>query len=129
MADTKPGISKSEMEVLQTLWQHGPGTIREITSCLPAGRQSLAYTTVQTLLNRLEAKGYAVSDKTTVPNVFRAEVSREALVKHRLRGLIDDLCDGTALPIVAALIKDRRFGKKDIERFRALLDEVEPKKD
>ena len=129
MAETKPGISKAEMEVLHALWERGPGTIREVDAHLSPRKHPWAYTTLQTLLNRLEAKGYVVSDKRIVPNVFRAAVSREALMKHRLRTLIEDLCEGTALPLVAALVKDKRFTKKEIQEFRRLLDELQPRKD
>ena len=129
MAETKPSISKAEMEVLQALWERGPGTIREVNAHLSPRKRRWAYTTLQTLLNRLEAKGYVVSDKRIVPNVFRAAVSREALMKHRLRTLIEDLCEGTALPLVAALVKNKRFTKKEIREFRRRLDELQPRKD
>lgn len=128
MAKTEQGISRAEMDVLRVLWKHGPGTIREIAEHLPPGKKQWAYTTLQTLLNRLEAKGCAVSDKRIVPNVFRAAVTRENVMKKRLRSLMDDLCDGMALPLALALVKDKKFSKAEIREFRQILEELDSEK-
>jgi predicted transcriptional regulator len=125
MAKSEPGIGKAEMEVLRVLWEHGPGVIREVVERLSSRKRPWAYTTVQTMLNRLEAKGYVASDRDASPTSYRASVTRELLMKRRLGGLIDELCDGAALPVVAALVKDKRFCAEDIARFRELLDKVD----
>ena len=52
----RPGLSESEMEVLKALWDHGPGTVRQINGVLGGRGRSWAYTTVLTLLQRLGAK-------------------------------------------------------------------------
>ncbi len=129
MAKTSPRISKAEMDVLRVLWDHGAGTVREVAEHLPPGKKQWAYTTLQTLLNRLEAKGYVSSDKRAVPNVFRPSVTRESLMRKRLRTLIDDLCDGAALPVAMALVKDKKFSKDDVRAFRRLLEDLDSKKE
>jgi predicted transcriptional regulator len=80
---------------------------------------------VQTLLSRLQAKGYAVSDKSGVAHVFHAAVTRDDLIQQRLVDLADRLCEGTASPLVHALVGGHRFTAEEIEEFRKLLDKAE----
>jgi predicted transcriptional regulator len=127
MAKPSPTISDAELEVLRSLWEHGPGTIREIGIWLRAHKRRWAYTTVQTLLNRLAAKGYVACDRKGVPHVFRPAVSRDGIVKQRLRAVADQLCEGAASPLVMALVSSHRFSKEEIRQFRQLLDEVQPR--
>jgi len=126
MAKVQPPVSDAELEVLKALWADGPGTVRDVGARLRRGKRRWAYTTVQTLLNRLLNKGCVACDKRTVPHVFQASVSREGLMRRGLNQLADDLCDGTATPLVAALVRGSRFSKEELDSFRRLLDEAEP---
>ena len=121
MAD-RPGLSEAEMEVLKTLWAHGPGTVRRINELL-AGRR-WAYTTVLTLLQRLVAKGYVAREAAGVAHVFRAAVTREEVLERRLKETADELCDGSAAPLLLALVQGNTFSPEELARFRRLLDEA-----
>jgi predicted transcriptional regulator len=116
------------MDVLKVLWEHGPATVREVNAVLRRRGRRYAYTTVQTLLQRLEAKGHVNSDKSGVAHVFCAKVSRDGLLRRGLADLADELCDGTATPLVQALVEGYRFTPDEIERLRRLIDELERKK-
>ena len=121
-------ISKTELLVLKVLWEQGPATVREIHSVLTEQGRDWAYTTVLTLLQRLESKGYVTSEKSGIAHIFRPLVSREGLLLHRLRELAWEVTDGAATPLVQALVEGHRFSEEDIEWFRELLDRVEPRK-
>ena len=123
-----PEVSKAEMQVLQALWREGPGTVREVGARLKTRQRRWAYTTVQTLLNRLEAKGYVATDKRALAHLYRAAQGRQRFLSQRLRDLSDRLCDGETSPLVAALVTGRNFTPEDIEHFRKLLDEYDPKR-
>jgi predicted transcriptional regulator len=109
---------------LRVLWEHGAGTVRDVDAILRRQRRRWAYTTVLTLLHRLQTKGYVTSDKSELAHVFRAAVSREDLIKQRLGVLADELCEGTASPLVHALVAGNRFSAEEIEQFRRLVDEL-----
>lgn len=128
METRRATISETELEVLKVLWEHGPGTVRDINAFLRRQGEVKAYTTVLTLLQRLQAKGYVASDKTGLAHVFRPTITREDLLQQRLNDLADELCEGTATPLVLALVEGQRFSPQEIERFRCLLDELEGKK-
>jgi predicted transcriptional regulator len=124
VATVPTGIGQIELEVLKVLWEHGPSTVREVHALLQQ-QEDRAYNTVLTHLQRLEAKGYVASDKSGVANVYRAVVSRERMLKQRLRDLANQLCEGTATPLVLALVEGSRFTPEEIEQFRRLLDELD----
>jgi predicted transcriptional regulator len=118
-------VRGAELEVLKVLWEHGPGTVREVNARLQEQGRSWAYTTVQTMLQRLEAKGYVRSDKSGPAHVFEAAVSRDRLLNQRLRDLAEQFCDGTASPLVLALVEGTRFTPEEIQQLRQLLDQLE----
>jgi predicted transcriptional regulator len=117
------------MVVLKALWKHGPSTAREIHSRAAVSRRCWAYTTVLTLLQRLGAKGYVASDKQGAAHVFRAAVSRDRLIRRRLRELTRTVCNGEATPLVLALVQNHRFTSEEIEAFRRLLDRLDSRRE
>jgi predicted transcriptional regulator len=119
-------VSEAELEVLKALWERGPATVRALHTLLSGQGQSWAYTTVQTLLGRLETKGYVRSDRAGPAHVFAPAVSREELLSRRLRDLADQLCDGTTSPLLLALVEGGRLSAQEVRRLRQLLDRLEP---
>jgi BlaI family transcriptional regulator, penicillinase repressor len=124
--ERQASVSESELEVLKTLWDVGPCTVRALNTALQRLGRRWAYTTVQTLLQRLETKGYVASDRAGAAHVYRAAVSRDALVSRRLRDLADQLCGGTASPMLLALVEDGRLTNEDVQHLRRLLDQLDP---
>ena len=121
MTDRLEPISETELRVLGVLWEQGPSTVRQVNEKL----RHWAYTTVQTLLTRLERKGYVACDRSGFAHVFQARVSRDQLMRRRLGELVQQLSDGVATPAVLALVEGHRFSSEEIEQFRRLLDRLE----
>src|ERR1700755_400810 len=100
----QPKLTRLEIQIMETLWSKGPSSIRELLEAFPKD-QRLAYTTVQTVVYRLEAKkGIRRTSKFGNAHVFEAVVSRDS-AQHRM---IDDLValfGGRRLPIVTHLIE------------------------
>ena len=121
-----PSVSDAELEVLKVLWAGGPATVRDVAKTLRGQRRRLAYNTVLTLLSRLREKGFVEADRRDTAHVFRASVSRDELVGSSLSALADRVCDGTASPLLLALVRDPRLSSADIAHLRKLLDDLEP---
>jgi BlaI family penicillinase repressor len=126
MTERGASVSEAELEVLKVLWEQSSGTVREINAVLLKQGRQWAYTTVQTLLHRLESKGHVHSDKSGSTHVYRATISRDDLLSSRLRDLADQFCDGTASPLLLALLGDSRLTADEIKQLRKLLDRLEP---
>jgi BlaI family transcriptional regulator, penicillinase repressor len=124
MDEIKAGLSEAEREALRALWDNGPGTVRQIMELIVDRGRRWAYSTVATLLRRLETKGYAASDTVGGTLVYRAAVSREELLERRLKDAAVELCDGSAAPLVLALVQGNTFTTEELDRIRRLIDEA-----
>jgi BlaI family transcriptional regulator, penicillinase repressor len=118
-------ISEAELAVLKVLWELSRGTVREVRDILLGQGRDWAYTTVQTLLNRLEAKGHVRVERSGSVNVYRPAVSREQFAQQRLSNLAAELYEGAASSLVLALVEGTRFTAAELEQFRKLLDQLE----
>jgi len=128
VAEIPPPPQGAELEVLKALWDNGPGTVREVNDALRRQRHSWAYTTVQTMLHRLEAKGYVRCEKGKPAHVYAAARSREDVLSRRLQDLADQLCDGVATPLLHALVEGGRFTRDDVDQLRKLINRLDPPK-
>lgn len=117
-------LTKFELEVMEALWALGSGSVREIRERLPA-RKRPAYTTVQTIVYRLEEKG-ALRRARKVGNahVFEPLVTRRAAVRR----LLDDLLDffgGSPQTLVAQLVETGRLTLEDVREVEGALARLE----
>lgn len=129
MAETqRPTMSDAEREVLKALWDHGPQTVRQVLEVLTGQGQEWTRSTVITLLQRLEKKGYVGSDKSQFAFVFRAIVSREEVMHSRMVDLAGELCDGETVPLVLAFAQQHRFSMDELAQLRKLIDELAAKR-
>jgi predicted transcriptional regulator len=123
----RPPVSDAELEVLKVLWAAGPATVRDVSAALARRRRRLAYNTVLTLLTRLRDKGYVAADRREPAHQFRAVITRDDLLGSSLKALADRVCDGTASPLMLALVRGRRLTAEDLAALRKLLDDLESK--
>jgi BlaI family transcriptional regulator, penicillinase repressor len=127
MGSGVPVVSDAELDVLKVLWEHGPATVRQVEGQLRRRKRRWAYNTILTLLSRLRDKGCVSSDKGAAAHVFSAAVSRQQLLQHGLCDLADRICDGTASPLVHALVQTGNLSAADLSQLRKLLDELDAK--
>lgn len=125
MGNEPPTISESERDVLKTLWDLGPATVRDIREHLADRGRRWAHTTVNTLLTRLEQKQCVTCDRSGFAHVFTAAISRDEFMRQRLANLADDFCDGTRVPLMLALVDGQKFSDEEIEQFKDLIDQLE----
>lgn len=121
---SRAGISESEREVMQVLWETGPATVRDVHDRLAESGSAWTRSTVITLLQRLEKKGYVGSDRDRFAFVFRPLVSREDLVHERMRQLADELCGGQTAPLLLAFAERQRFTPEELQELRRLVDQL-----
>ena len=126
MPSTK--LSKLELIIMETLWTHGACSIREIHDAFPK-RGRPAYTTVQTMVYRLEAKQMLRrAKKISNAHIFEAVITREAAERR----LIDDLLGlfgGRAQSVMAHLIESGKLTMGDIKEAEKTLRELNRKDD
>jgi predicted transcriptional regulator len=109
-------LTRFELEIMDLLWRLGETSVREIQEAIPE-KSRPAYTTVQTIVQRLEQKG-AVRRTRKVGNalMFEAAITR----KSAYRRLIDEMLDlfgGSAQPLVAHLLESGKLTLEDLKEL------------
>jgi BlaI family transcriptional regulator, penicillinase repressor len=108
----QPKLSKLELQILEALWASGKASIREIQEAFPEPRP--AYTTIQTIVYRLEAKN-AVRRVRKISNahIFEPIIARD-VTRHRMLDEILSLFGGRAQPMMAQLAEAGKLTVEDI---------------
>jgi BlaI family transcriptional regulator, penicillinase repressor len=115
-----PKLSKLEHQIMEALWSRGASSVREVLEAFPEkGRP--AYTTVQTMVYRLEEKG-AIRRTKKIGNahIFEAVISRASAQRR----LVDELLaffGGSSQPVVAHLIESGNLTLDDVKEAEQLL--------
>jgi predicted transcriptional regulator len=110
----QPKLTRLELQVMEALWSHGASSVREIQERFPEKNRP-AYTTIQTMVYRLEAKT-AIRRVKKIGNahIFEALISRNAAQRR----LIDDLLSvfgGRTQPVMAHLIESGKLTLEDVQ--------------
>jgi predicted transcriptional regulator len=122
-----PKLSKLELQIMEVLWTAGPSAIREIQESF-AAKNRPAYTTVQTMVYRLEAKkALRRARKVGNAHVFEALISRDA-ARARLVDEFLSLFGGRMQPVMAQLIEAGNLTAKDVADAEKLLKELSAKR-
>ena len=119
----QPKLSKLEFQIMETLWARNECSIRELQESFPA-RKRPAYTTVQTTVYRMGAKGI-VNRTKKVGNfhVFAPAISRDAAQRR----LMDDLLalfGGRGQPVMTHLIESGKLSMEDVKEAERLLRDL-----
>jgi len=116
-----PALSPSETEILRLVWQLDKATVQDVCDKLPAKRK-IAYATVQTLLRRLEKKGYLKHHIRGKAHVFFAAVKSENVIKRSVNDFLDRLFGGDPIPLMQYLAKHGKIDAGDIEKLKKLAE-------
>ena len=116
---TLPAVSPSETEILRLVWQLGKATVQDVCDKLPAKRK-IAYATVQTLLRRLEKKGYLKHRIRGKAHVFFAAVKSENVIKRSVNDFLERLFGGDPIPLMQYLAEHGKIDVDDIEKLKRL---------
>jgi len=121
-----PKLSKLELRIMDALWTHGPCSVRELQEALP-DKDRPAYTTVQTMVYRLEAKK-AVRRVKKIGNalIFEAQITRTSAQRR----LVDELLSifgGRTQPVMAHLIDAGKLTLEDVHEAERTLRQLSAK--
>ncbi|HVS33666.1 MAG TPA: BlaI/MecI/CopY family transcriptional regulator [Thermoanaerobaculia bacterium] len=109
-------LTRFELEIMELLWSLGETSVREIQETIPE-KSRPAYTTVQTIVQRLEQKG-AVHRTRKVGNalMFEAVVTRKSAYRRLIQEVLD-LFGGSAQPLVAHLLESGKLTLEDLKEL------------
>jgi BlaI family transcriptional regulator, penicillinase repressor len=120
--------TRSELAVLEYLWQHGPSTVRTVHDGLNEGKEATQYTTTLKLMQVMTDKGMLGRDETNMKHVYSALLEERDTKGHLLERLVDTMYQGSVSSMVVALLGNEKTSMEDLEKVKMLLAEMEKKK-
>ena len=86
-------------------------------------RRKIAYTTVMTMMNILEQKGYLKKTQKDRAYVYQATRPQKQVIRGMVREFVDRVFNGSAEPLLLHLVEDRRLSENDLDEIRRLMRE------
>ena len=117
-------LTEQELEIMKVVWELRTATVRDVYETL-LRRRKIAYTTVMTMMNVLEAKKHLKKRAEDRAYVYRATRPRGAVIKAMVREFVGRVFNGSAEPLLVHLVMDRRLSKKELERIVRTIEEAE----
>lgn len=118
-------LGDAELDVLKVLWDEAPAPVRTVMNALHQRGRQVAYTTVQTMLTRLEQKGFVRSDKSDTAFIYRPTVRKSDVTRSRTRTLLEQLYDGAAGPLVLQLVRSKRLTPDELAELQRLIEKLD----
>lgn len=107
---------------MKIVWDLKNATVRSVYEALLA-RRKIAYTTVMTMMNILEDKGYLRKTAAERAYVYRAARPKSQVIKAMLSDFVNRVFDGSAEPLLVQLVKDRHLSQSEIEKITRAIQE------
>ena len=115
-------LGERELDIMQVLWDARSATVTEVQQVLADQGSDIAYTTVQTILNRMEAKGYVTRDTTDRAHKYRPLLKEPKAVTVAIKRLADQFFSGSVEALATHLVS-KNLSPKQIENIQAIIDE------
>ena len=116
--------TEGELEILQVLWQQGPGTVRQVNDALNEARPT-GYTTTLKLMQIMLDKGLLRRDESRRPQVYTPAVSKNRTQRQLVRDLLERVFDGSARQFVLQVLSAKNASAEEMAEIRRLLRKAE----
>jgi BlaI family penicillinase repressor len=117
-----PKLGERELDILQALWRLGQATVAEVNQELLNKGHEIAYTTVQTMLNRLEAKGRVARNASDRAHRYRPLFKEPAAVTVAIKRIADRFFGGSVEELATHLV-EKNLTPKQLDRVRTMIDD------
>ena len=114
-------LTEHELEIMKVVWQHHEATVRQVYEALLQHKQ-VAYTTVSTMMNILEGKGYLEKRPDGRAYCYRPTEPQQKVVSTLVGDFLDRVFDGSARPLLLSLIEDRKVSARDLDEIAHLIE-------
>lgn len=118
---TLPELSKSEYEILRTIWKHGRQSVREVHDKLQA-TSGWAYTTTKTMMDRMVPKGLLKRESFHGINLYNAQITRPAGMAKMVQFFADRVLEVDASTVVSLFSDSGAITEDEIKELEDLLD-------
>jgi BlaI family penicillinase repressor len=114
--------TRSELEILQVLWKHGPSTVRFVNDFLNDKKREVQYTSTLKLMQIMVEKGLLVRDDSQMKHIYSPAIAEEKTKSVLLNKFVDTLYNGSASSLMMQLLGNKKTSKKELEQIRMMLE-------
>lgn len=123
-ARERPPLTTSELDIMQVIWEHEQATINDVVDTINAARDdTLARTTIQVQMNRLEEKGWLTHQKVGRTFQYQATNDRQSTLGDIVADIAQRAFRGSGVDLVKALFERTDFTPDELKRLRQLIDD------
>jgi len=117
--------TKSELEILQVLWKHGPSTVRFVNDVLNEQKREVHYTSTLKLMQIMTEKELLQRDETNMKHVYSAAMEEQKMKNLLLDKFVDNMYNGSAGNLVLQLLGNKKTSKKELQAIKDLLNKLD----
>ena len=122
-----PEPTKSELEILQVLWEFGPSTVRFVNDKLNEQKREVNYMSTQKLMLIMLDKGFVTKDASQMTHVYKAAADEGKTKGYLLGRVVDNLFNGSATSLMMQLLGDKKMSPEEMEEFKELIKKIDQK--
>jgi predicted transcriptional regulator len=120
--------TRSELEILQVLWQHGPSTVRFVNDTLNDEKRAVQYTSTLKLMQIMVEKGILNRDESNMKHVYSAAMEEQKTKGLLLDRFVESMYNGSAGNLVLQLLGNKKASKKELQAIKDLLKKLDKEK-
>ena len=116
--------TKSELEILQVLWEQGPSTVRTVNDEL-LKQKDVNYTTTLKLMQIMADKGILKRDESQMKHIYRVAEEEQKTKAHLLDKFVDTMYKGSASKLVMQLLGNKKTSEQELQEIKDILKKLE----
>ncbi|MBO9205530.1 MULTISPECIES: BlaI/MecI/CopY family transcriptional regulator [Niastella] len=117
--------TRSELEILQVLWKHGPSTVRFVNDLLNEQKREVQYTSTLKLMQIMVEKGMLKRDESSMKHIYEPIEEEQKTKGFLLQRFVDSMYDGSVNNLVQQLLGNKKISKDEINAIRDILKEID----
>ena len=114
-------LGRLELQIMNVVWDKGKATVHDVKNAL--SRRKPAYSTILTMMRKLEAKGYLEHEVDGRTYVYRPLISQQAVRQGVLGDLVERLFEGSTSLLLTSLVEQNRISENELRQIRKLIEE------
>ncbi|MEP6963003.1 MAG: BlaI/MecI/CopY family transcriptional regulator, partial [Acidobacteriota bacterium] len=119
---SKTTLTGQELEIMKVVWKLGPATVRQVYEAMLEQRK-IAYTTVMTMMNILETKGFLKKRSGDKAFVYTPSKPEKTVIRAMVRDFVDRVFNGAAEPLLLHLVEDDKLTRAEFDDIRRSIRE------
>lgn len=119
--------TKSELEILQVLWQFGPSTVRFVNDTLNDQKRAVQYTSTLKLMQIMAEKGMLNTDKSSMKHIYSPAIEEKKTKGFLLEKFVDNMYNGSSSSLMMQLLGNKKTTREELDEIRAMLDKLDKK--